>query len=145
MTTQTIYPTTYDSPAQIATGTYTGNSSTAVYVQLGFCPKYVKLIDMAASTGSSVYEWVQGMAATNTLLTTGLAAPAIDANTVVVAAGKVTSTTEVGVYAPGTSSADGGTLTNTTVSVYGPDKSKTYQLQFGVSVNTHTYVWVAIG
>ena len=145
MTTQTISPITYDCPASIATGTYTGDGSTAVYVNIGFTPKFVQLLDMATSTNAKRYVWVQGMASTLTLLDNGSTDVAEDTNTIIVTDGKVTSTTEVGVYAPGTQSADGGTLTNTTVSVYGHDSTVTHKLTFGVSTSSHTYVWVAIG
>ena len=145
MTTQTYGPVTYDCPASIATGTYTGDGSTTVTQTISFTPKYVQLIDMATSTNAKSYTWIQGMASTLTLLSTGSADVAEDTNSVILTNGKLTTTTEVGVYAPGTSSADGGTLTNTSISVYGPDKTKAYVLQFNVSVSTHTYVWVAIG
>ena len=145
MTTQTLSPVTYDSPAQFATGTFTGAGDTAVTINLGFTPKQVWLVDMATSTNAKAYLWIQGMASTLTLLWTGAADVAEDTNSMVLTDGKVTSTTEVGVYSPGTQSADGGTLINTTVSVYGHDSTLTYKLKFGSNTNTHTYVWSAIG
>ena len=144
LATAGINPVTYDSPASIATGTFTGDGSTTAAINLGFTPKYFKLFNI---TDVLSWEWVQGMAATKTIYFTGAADMAVDTNTVVATNGKLTSTTQVGVYAPGTQSADGGTLTNTTLSVYGQDHSLSYVCQLTTNglVNAKLYVWVAIG
>ncbi len=139
-----IGPDTYTAFGNIATGHFTGDGSGAITVNLGFTPVYAKLIDMAASTGASEYEWILGMAATDTLLTTGLVDPAIDANSAIVSNGKITSRTEVAFPAPGAQTPDDGVNGTASVSVYSPDPTVA-KLTFNINVNAHTYVWVAIG
>ena len=134
----------YTAFGNIATGHFTGDGSGSVEVKLGFTPVYVKLIDMAASTGSSEYEWILGMAATDSLLTTGLVDPAIDANSAIVSNGKISSRTEVAFPAPGAQTPDDGTNGTISVSVYSPDPTVA-RLTFGINVTSHVYVWVAIG
>jgi hypothetical protein len=148
MTLATPVPaTTYNAFGNIATGTFTGDGTTTVIpVAIGFTPVYVKLIEVAATTGSQLYEWIQGMAATDTILTTGAVDPVIDSNSAVLTNGITVSTTETGVYAPGTQEPNDGSLINTTVGVYGIDKTKSYQLQFTIpGSNSGTWVWLAIG
>jgi len=146
-----ISPDNYQAFGNIATGHYQGDASGDITVNLGFTPTYVKLIDMAASTGSSVWEWMLGMAAGDTLLTTGTVDSAIDANSVIQSNAALVSATEPGVYAQGTQEPNDGTIINTSVSVYSPDKTKA-QLKFSsgtggqlANQSTHTYVWLAIG
>lgn len=146
-----ISPDTYTPYANIASGHYQGDGSGDITVNLGFTPIWVKLIDLAASTGSSSWEWVLGMAATDALLGTGLVDPAIDANSVVQSNAALLTEAETGVYQPGTSEAGPGTLINTTVIMFSPDKTKT-QLKFSggtgaqlANQTSHNYVWLAIG
>ena len=142
-----ISPDSYTAFGNIATGHYTGDASGAITVALGFTPVWVKVIDMSATTSPTVWEWLLGMAATDTILETQAAPqPVIDATSLIISNGALVSATEPGVYAQGTQSADDGTIINTTVSVYSPDKTKA-DLTFATGLNTslHLYVWIAIG
>ncbi len=145
MTLATPVPAdTYTAFGNISTGHFTGDgATTAVPVNLGFSPLYVKLIDM--STLES-FEWVMGMAATDTIKAVGSGPTlAIDTTSAIVSNGKLTSATEPGVYAPGTQEPNDGTLVNTTVSVYSPDKTVT-PLTFNLPAsNSDAWVWIAIG
>lgn len=134
------------SVAHLATGSYTGDSSgTPVEVKLGFLPKYVELIDMAASTGSKRYVWILGMASTISALDTGLAALAEDSNTAIDVPWMTVTGQTPGIYAPGTSGPGDGTLINANPTYLAPDHSKSYSMKFNINVNTHTYVWAAFG
>ena len=146
-----VSPDSYTAFGNIATGHYSGDGSGDITVALGFTPTYVKLIDMAASTGLASWEWVLGMASTDTVYEISTSVPVIDTNSVIQSNGALTSTSEVGIYAPGTSEANDGTLINTTVNVYAPDKTKV-QLKFSggsgaqyANQSSHTYVWIAMG
>lgn len=146
MTLATPVPAdTYTAFGNIATGHFTGDGTTTVVpVAIGFTPVWVKLMDM--STFES-FEWIQGMAATdsNKVVASGPVV-SIDASSAVLTNGTIVSTTETGVYAPGTSEANDGSLINTTVGVYGIDKTKSYSLQFTLPAsNSDLWVWVAMG
>lgn len=130
--------------AQMATGVFTGDGSATANINLGFTPKYFKLFDI---TDVFSWEWVDGMAATNSWYTTGAADPAIDTNSVIKTNGKVNTVTGVGVYDPNQGGANDGVLINTTLSVWAPDPTLTYVCQLSTNglVNNKSYVWVAIG
>lgn len=137
-----INPVTNGSLEYFATGTFTGDGSGTVGVNIGFTPQYALLIDM---TTPDRYEWVQGMAATDSLLLTGSADLAVDANSAVVTNGALNTVVSAGVYPPGTQEPGGGTIQNSgNISVWAPDKTKA-QLTFGINVSTHLYVWIAMG
>lgn len=144
-----IFPYTYAAPAQIATGSYTGDGSAAPQVMLGFTPVYVKVWNMSSSL---MTEWIQGMASTPSTatiisMTATSGVIALNTSSQILANGTITVTTEVGVYAPATQEPSGGTLVNTSLSVYGINKANA-QLSFGATVNnvaSALYVWVAMG
>ena len=145
-----VYHDTYTAFGNVATGHYQGDGSGDVTVNLGFSPVYAKLIDMASSTGSSEWEWMLGMAATDELLITGTVDPAIAADSVIQSNASLVLESSAGVYAPG-QEPNLGVLINTTVIKYSPDRSKS-QLKFGsgngtqlANVSGHNYVWMAIG
>lgn len=145
-----VFPYTYAAPAQIATGSYTGDgSAAAVAVQLGFTPVYVKVWNMSSSL---MTEWIQGMASTPSTatiisMTATSGVIALNTSSQILSNGTITVTSEVGVYAPATQEPSGGTLINTSLSVYGINKANA-QLSFGATVNnvaSALYVWVAMG
>jgi len=136
-----ISPITYTAFGNIASGTFTGDGSGAVEVKLGFTPVWAKLIDV---TDATIYEWIQGMAATDSIITTGSADNAVDANSAIVSNGKITSRTEVAFPAPGAQTPDDGVNGTASVSVYSPDPTVA-KLTFGINVNAKVYAWVAIG
>src|SRR5579872_6889022 len=122
-----ISPNSYDAPAQMATGTYTGDSSgTPIAVNLGFSPKVVVLIDMATLTNAKRYEWVMGMASTLSLLATGAADIAEDTNSAIVTDWITFNGQNPGVYPPGTQEPGEGSLVNANPTYYGPYKTKSF-------------------
>lgn len=137
-----INPVTNGSLEYFATGTFTGDGSGTVGVNVGFTPQFVLLLDM---TTPKRYEWVNGMAATDSLLLTNAADLAIDANSAVVTNGALNTVVSAGGYPPGTSEPGGGTIQNSgNISVWAPDKTKA-QLTFGINVTSTAYVWIAMG
>lgn len=146
MTLATPVPAqTYNAFGNIATGAFTGDgATTAVPVAIGFTPVYVKLIDMSTL---EYFEWVQGMATTDSIKVVGSGpTAAVDSTSAILTNGQVVSASEPGVYAPGTQEPNDGTLIETTVSVYGIDKTKAYSLQFTLPAsNSDNWVWMAIG
>jgi len=146
MTLATPVPAiTYTAFGNIATGTFTGDgATTSVPVAIGFTPVYAKLMDL--STFES-FEWVQGMPATDSIKVAASGPTvAIDTTSAILTNGTVVSTTETGVYAPGTQEPNDGTLVNTTVGVYGINKTQSYSLEFTLpGSNSDNWVWIAIG
>ena len=148
LATAHVQPVTYDTPAQMATGTFTGDTSGAFIVDIGFTPKYVKAWQMSgAGSPPIVFEWCQGMAATDSITVVAAGTQSLDTGSTILANGKVVSTTETGIYAPGTQEPNDGTLINTTLNVFGIDKSLAYQLKFGANLNVNSMVtvWMALG
>jgi hypothetical protein len=143
-----ISPINYNAMANIATGYYTGDASGAIPVDIGFTPTWVKVVDMSATTSPTSYEWILGMAATDSLIETQVAPqPVIDTNTNISTNGVInTGIVSAGVYLPSGSGAGDGTLSNTSVSDYSITQSGN-RLTFGTNLNTtsHSYVWVAVG
>src|SRR5579863_4825122 len=130
-------------PLNEATGTYTGDGSGSIAVNVGFTPTYVKVFDM---TDATTYEWVQGMAATDSIKTVTAGTMTVDTNTAVATNGVVSSVTTTGVYQPGSQGPGDGALINTTVNVFSPNLALP-QLTLGSVVNTSSklYVWIARG
>jgi hypothetical protein len=142
-----------------ASGSYVGDWTTggdgagvnAMTVHIGFTPRYVRLVNM--TTGDQ-YEWMEGMAATKTLMTTAsTGANSIDANSVIVANAVIATVTEVATAAPGSGGAGYGTSGTTTVTYGRPDPTLP-DLVFnstagasGAPVNAlnSLYVWMAQG
>jgi hypothetical protein len=129
---------------QFATGSFTGDGSATANVNLGFTPKYFKLFDLTDVTS---WEWVQGMPATNTWYDPGNGNRSIDTNTVIKTNGKLTTVTGVGVYDPNQGGANDGVLINTSLSVWAPDQTLTFNCQLSTNglVNAKAYVWIAFG
>ena len=142
-----------------AAGSYIGDWTTggdgagvnAMNVYVGFTPRYVKLVNM--DTGDQ-YEWMEGMAATKTLLTTAsTGANSIDGNSVIVTNSSVQVSTEMATGAPGSSGPGEGTTGTVTVTYARPDP-KLPNLVFNstagasgapVNANGSHYVWMAQG
>lgn len=127
----------------LASGTYTGDGSGTIQVNLGFTPIKVKVYDM---TDATTYEWVQGMAATDSIKVVTGGTMTVDTNSAVVSNGEVTSTSSAGIYPPGSSGPGDGTIIDTTVNVYGTNLAIP-QLVLGsvCNVSAKAYVWVAEG
>lgn len=142
-----------------ACGSYTGGWVTGndganaipMAVHIGFTPRYVKLVNM--TTGDQ-YEWMEGMAATDTLMTTAsTGANSIDANSVIVTNSTSLSETEMATSAPGYQGPGEGTTGTVTINVGYPDPSKeklTFNSTAGasgapVNANGTLYVWQAWG
>ena len=143
LATSGITPVTEDYNVKMATGTFTGDGSAAANINIGFTPKYFKLFDISDVFS---WEWVQGMAATNTWYTTGAADPAVDTNSVIKTNGQITQQVGVGVYDPNQGGANDGVLINTTVNVFGPNLALPFlTLSTNALVNAKAYVWVAFG
>lgn len=138
-----INPVTNGSLEYFATGTFTGDGSGTVGVNIGFTPQFVLLIDM---TLAKRYEWVNGMAATDSELLNGTGpAFSVDANSAIVTNGALNTVVSAGVYPPGTQEPGGGTIQNSgNISVWAPDKTKA-QLTFGINVTSSLYTWIAMG
>ena len=138
-----IFPTFQSTSAQIAVGSFTGDSSgTPLTVNIGFSPVYVALFDV---TNTKRYEWVQGMASTDSFYLVTGADPSIDTNSAVVSNWTTASQTEPGDYAVNSSGAGVPTLINTSVTVPYQDRTKSYTMQFGINVNSAAYTWIALG
>jgi len=142
-----------------ASGSYTGGWVTGndgagaltVEVHIGFTPRYVKLVNM--TTGDQ-YEWMEGMAATKTLMTTAsTGANSIDANSVIVTNSSSVTATEVATAAAGSSGAGLGTFGTTSVTYARPDPTVACLVftstagQSGAPVNAKDslYCWQAMG
>lgn len=130
-------------PLKMATGTYTGDGSGSIAVNVGFTPTFVKIYDI---TDVTTYEWVQGMPATDSIKITTVPAYTVDTNTAVATNGVVSTITTSGVYPPGTQGPGDGTLINTSLQVWSPNLALP-QLTFGSVANTNAkaYVWLAFG
>lgn len=142
-----------------ASGSYTGGWVTAndgagaiaMEVHVGFTPRYVRLVNM--STGDQ-YEWMEGMAATKTLLTTAsTGVNTIDANSVIVTNASTQTATEMATAAPGYQGAGLGTTGTVSVTYGKPDPTiacLTFNSTAGasgapVNAKDSLYVWQAMG
>lgn len=130
-------------PLKEATGTYTGDGSGSILVNVGFTPTSAKVYDM---TDATTYEWVQGMAATDSIKVVTAGTMTVDTNSAVVTNGVVSTITTTGVYPPGTQEPNDGTLINTSLQVWSPNLANP-QLTFGsvANVSGKLYVWIARG
>jgi hypothetical protein len=66
--------------ADIATGSFTG-AGAEVDVELGFTPRYIKIMNM---TDATTYEFCEGMADTQTMKTVTGGAMTVDTNSIIV-------------------------------------------------------------
>lgn len=140
-----------------ASGYYTGDGTQgAIAVNIGFTPRYVKLMNL---TDLLFYEYFEGMDAAladtdvdDTLLTTGsTGAVTNDDNNAIQTNASVVTSTQVAFPAPGAQSPDDGVNGTTTVTTVATDKSKP-RLQFNAgssgaitNVNSKVYLWMAFG
>jgi hypothetical protein len=149
----TVLPAQTPGACQFAYGSYTGDGNTGgIPINIGFVPRVVVLINV---TDTKRWEWVEGLAATDSWYGVTGADPAIGTDTVVINSDVGTSYSEPGVYAPGTSETGDGTLINTTVEDYSPNLAETggWTLMFGTAgsaaapanVSAKVYVWYAFG
>jgi hypothetical protein len=143
LNTSGVSPVTQSMPSQLATGTYTGDGSGTVQANIGFTPVKVTLYNI---TDTKKWEWVQGMAATDSFYEVASADPTIDTGSAIVSNGALNTQASAGEYGPpGSSEAGDGTLQNTgNISVYAPNKTLP-QLVFTPNVSGKAYVWVAEG
>jgi hypothetical protein len=145
-----VFPVTQSgSVVNHASGTYTGDGTQgAIQVNIGFTPMYVKVIN---NTDTISYEWMTGMAATDTIKIAANGAATLNTSSCIVTNAVIATATEMAVGAPGSSSADEGTQGTTTVSLWSPNKAVT-PLTFtagssgaDMNVNAKVYTWIAIG
>lgn len=133
-----------------ATGLYTGDGAAgAMTVNLGFSPKYVRVEDI---TDGMTYEWMEGLAATDTIATawsTGI--KTVDTNSNIVSNMQILSATENALNAPGAQGPGEGVSGTTTVSYESPNKAIP-NLVFNagssgarMNVSSSLYVWYALG
>lgn len=132
-----------NAPLQVATGTFTGDSSgTPITVNVGFAPLFAMLFD---ATNTKWYTWVQGMAATDSFYLVTGADLSVDTNSAFVSNWTTASQTEPGDYAVNASGSGVPTLINTSVTVPYQDRTKSYTVQIGINVNSAAYTWVMFG
>jgi hypothetical protein len=126
-----------------ASGGYTGDGSGSILVSVGFTPRFVKVYDM---TDGTIYEWAEGMPATDSIKTTTAPAQSVDTNSAVVTNGAIVTVTTTGVYPPGTQEPGDGTLIGTSVTYNSPNLALP-QLTLGsvCNVNSKVYAWIAFG
>jgi hypothetical protein len=122
---------------------YTGDGSGSILCNIGFTPRRVKVYDM---TDATTYEWVSGMAATDSIKVVTGGTTTVDTNSAVVSNSSLRTITTTGVYQPGSQGPGDGTLINQTVIADSPDPSIP-QLTLGsvCNVNAKLYVVVADG
>jgi hypothetical protein len=129
--------------ASAAAGGYTGDGSGSFTLFCGFSPKWVKIVDI---TGVLVYEWIQGMPATNSVKTVTGGTTTIDTNSAIVSGSSIITETTAGVYKPGSQGPGGGTLVNTTIVKESPNTSGA-RLTIGsvCNVSAHVYAYTILG
>ncbi|HUD11673.1 MAG TPA: hypothetical protein VMS08_04650 [Candidatus Saccharimonadia bacterium] len=130
-------------PLKMATGTYTGDGSGSILVNVGFTPTYVKIWDV---TDATIYEWVQGLPATDSIKVVTAGTTTVDTNTAVATNGVTSTIATSGVYPPATQGPGDGTLINTSLQVWSPNLALP-QLTFGsvANVSAKLYVWMCLG
>lgn len=125
-----------------ANGYYTGDSSGAFGLTIGFTPRYVKVINM---TDAITWEYIEGMAATDSLKTAANGTLSVDTTTAILTNAASFTVTEVA-YG-GNAAGDG---TSGTVSIVEENPAlTTVQLTLGgtsaCNINTKLFVWMAVG
>lgn len=128
-----------------ASGLFTGDGSGSVQLNVGFTPRHVRVIDMSASP-PSIYEWMEGMAATDTVKITG-STVALDTGSLIVTNSDIISVTEVEPEgAPGAQGPGEGTQGTISISIDSPALgTPQLVLASGLNTSTHLYAWVAYG
>lgn len=119
---------------------YTGDGSGSIACTVGFTPRWVKVVDM---TDATIYEWIAGMAATDSIKVVTAGTTTVDTNSAVVTNSKMNTITTTGVYAAGSQGPGDGTLINTTVIVDSPDLSLP-QLTLGTVCNVSAKLYVVV-
>lgn len=127
----------------LANGGYTGDGSGAINVNVGFTPRWVKVIDF---TGVVVWEWVADLPATIAVKTVTGGTTTMDTNSAIVTNGAQVTVTEVASGVPGAQGPGEGTQGTVSVTYDNPNLALP-QLTFGsaLNVNAHVYSWVAQG
>jgi hypothetical protein len=126
----------------LANGFYTGDASGNFTVPVGFTPRHVKVVNM---TDAITWEYIEGMAATDTLKTAANGALSVDTTSAIVTNGVTVSATEVGIEPGGT-----GVIGSTTVTIVEDSGNKALpSLTLGgttaLNISGKLYVWFAKG
>lgn len=122
---------------------FTGDGSGSIQCNIGFTPRRVKVYDMTDATS---YEWISGMAATDSWKQVTGGTTTVDTNSAIVSNSNLVSITTTGVYQPGSQTPGDGTLINQTIVTDSPNPAIP-QLTLGsvCNVSAKLYVVVADG
>lgn len=131
------------SVVNFANGGYTGDGSGSILVNVGFTPRWVKVVDV---TDATTYEWFADMPATDSLKTVTGGTMTIDTNSAIVTNGAQVTVTEVATGIPGAQAPGEGTQGTVSITYDNPNLANP-QLTFGSVCNTSAkvYAWVAQG